>query len=379
MSSLLRIHRSLLALPSAFHPHHTTPASTGNHFAHLRNPPTRNFSLDGTFASISNSAAVAHVQHGLVQLHDITGLPWWATVVLSTVLMRTLITLPLTVYQHRITARLELITGEMPAIVKELKQETVLAKRQFQLTEKQALALYNRSLKKQWDKLVVRENCHPLKTFCVIWGQIPLWIVQSMALRNVLNMQPDPSALQAQLTFVELTVGGCAWFPNLTEVDGSLIMPVALGLLNLAIIEVRMTPVLVPDYNMLICVFRLICGHTDPGDEPHQRAQPPSDLRDQLLSRLQRGHDPDCGRCARRSESVLVRVQCVRAGAEFAAVVARRASCNRHTKDAQRTRRSVWPFATRDVGQIGISAEEIRRQCCRMNIVCKMLLQIRNQ
>lgn len=244
MSSLLRVRRMLLAIPPAFHPYPKNPAPvamlTGsNSTHHLRTTTVRQFSLDSAFTSISNSAAVAHIQHGLVQLHDSTGLPWWATVILSTVLMRTLITLPLTVYQHRITARLEQITGEMPAIVKELKQETVLAKRHYQLTEKQALALYNRSLKKQWDLLVVRENCHPLKTFCVIWGQIPLWIVQSMALRNVLSMQPDPTALHAQLTFAELTVGGCAWFPNLTEVDGSLILPVTLGLLNLAIIEVR--------------------------------------------------------------------------------------------------------------------------------------------
>lgn len=201
----------------------------------------RHFSVDSFFASVSNSSCVAHFQDGLVRLHDTTGLPWWASIILSTVLFRTVITLPLTIYQHRITARLEQISAEMPKIVAELKQEAAVARRQFRWNEAETRRVYNRSVKKQWDALVVRENCHPLKTFCVVWGQIPLWIVQSMALRNLLAMQPDPSVLQAQLTFTELTLGGCAWFPNLTEVDASLVMPIALGLLNLVIIEVTQT------------------------------------------------------------------------------------------------------------------------------------------
>lgn len=206
-------------------------------------PPVRHFSADAFFTSISHSTAVAHFQDGLVRLHDTTGLPWWATIVLSTVLMRTVITLPLTIYQHRITARLEHITAEMPAIVAELKQEAAVARRHYKWSEAETRRVYNRSVKKQWDALVVRENCHPLKTFCVVWGQIPLWIVQSMALRNLLTLQPDASVLQAQLAFTELTLGGCAWFPNLTEVDASLVLPVALGVLNLIIIEVLMTNV----------------------------------------------------------------------------------------------------------------------------------------
>lgn len=43
----------------------------------------------------------------------------------------------------------------------------------------------------------------------------------------------------AQLTFTELMVGGFAFIPNLTIPDASWILPVTLGILNLAIIEVR--------------------------------------------------------------------------------------------------------------------------------------------
>ncbi|KAJ8979576.1 hypothetical protein NQ317_019151 [Molorchus minor] len=45
--------------------------------------------------------------------------------------------------------------------------------------------------------------------------------------------------LDAKLTYTELTLGGFGFIPNLTDVDSSLIFPVALGVINLAIIELQ--------------------------------------------------------------------------------------------------------------------------------------------
>uniref|UniRef100_A0A1A9ZF30 Membrane insertase YidC/Oxa/ALB C-terminal domain-containing protein n=1 Tax=Glossina pallidipes TaxID=7398 RepID=A0A1A9ZF30_GLOPL len=190
--------------------------------------------LANIWQSISNSTPVAYVQQSLVDIHDFTGLPWWSSIVISTILFRSVVTLPLTVYQHEITARLEKIALEMPAIVNELKKEANLAMKTFKWTEQQT-----KMLRKQWKTLIIRENCHPAKTFIVLWGQIPLWIFQSVALRNLVNMLPDPTSLQAQIVVTEMTIGGFGWIPNLTEVDSSYILPVTLGIINLAIIEVQ--------------------------------------------------------------------------------------------------------------------------------------------
>lgn len=43
----------------------------------------------------------------------------------------------------------------------------------------------------------------------------------------------------AMVTYMELSVGGFGWIPNLLVPDESLILPVSLGLINLAIVEVR--------------------------------------------------------------------------------------------------------------------------------------------
>lgn len=191
------------------------------------------------WTSISRSTPVAYFQQGLVDIHDYTGLPWWASIIFSTVLMRSLITVPLTIYQSKIVARIEKITLQMPDIVKELKMETAYAVKKFHWTEQEARIRYNHSLNKQWNELVVKENCHPAKTMIVLWGQIPLWIMMSVSIRNLTYMLPDPSSVTAQVAFAELTLGGFGWIPNLTEVDASLILPIAMGLINFTIIEIQ--------------------------------------------------------------------------------------------------------------------------------------------
>lgn len=127
----------------------------------------------------------------------------------------------------------------MPDIVQELKKETAVAIKKFNLTEQQARGIYNKSLRKQWNNLIIRDNCHPAKTIILLWIQLPLWICQSVAIRNLVLMLPDSTSIMAQVAFAELTLGGFLWIPNLTEVDGSYILPVALGLINLGIIELQ--------------------------------------------------------------------------------------------------------------------------------------------
>jgi mitochondrial inner membrane protein COX18 len=63
--------------------------------------------------------------------------------------------------------------------------------------------------------------------------------MQSCALRNNIFMMPDPTSIKANIVCAEMSLGGFGWIPNLVEVDHSYILPVTLGLINLAIIEVN--------------------------------------------------------------------------------------------------------------------------------------------
>lgn len=51
------------------------------------------------FQALSESTPVITFQNFLINVHDITGLPWWGTIVITAVLFRSTITLPLALYQ----------------------------------------------------------------------------------------------------------------------------------------------------------------------------------------------------------------------------------------------------------------------------------------
>lgn len=104
-------------------------------------------SIEGLWTALSRSTPVALLQDGIVQLHDTTGLPWWATVIVSTVALRTAITLPLAVYQNRNMAKFEKVaTIDLPEISKQLKQETAIAVRKFNWTEDEARRAFTASV-----------------------------------------------------------------------------------------------------------------------------------------------------------------------------------------------------------------------------------------
>lgn len=55
--------------------------------------------LPSWFVTLSNSTPVAYAQQFIISFHEMTGTPWWATIMLSAIALRLTVTLPLTMYQ----------------------------------------------------------------------------------------------------------------------------------------------------------------------------------------------------------------------------------------------------------------------------------------
>lgn len=55
----------------------------------------------GCFKTLSESTPAAYSQQLFQFVHDSTGLPWWASIILTTVAARSVVTLPLALYQVR--------------------------------------------------------------------------------------------------------------------------------------------------------------------------------------------------------------------------------------------------------------------------------------
>ncbi|XP_037560016.1 cytochrome c oxidase assembly protein COX18, mitochondrial [Dermacentor silvarum] len=196
----------------------------------------RDFSLQSWAQTLSQSTPVAYAQDLLDAAHSASGLSWGSTIVLTSLALRVAVTLPLAVYQHHVLARFANLDREMASIAHELKRETTQAVRMFNLTEKQARHLYRINVKRHLQRLVVRDNCHPMKAAVVVLFQLPLWVSLSVALRNMAFMLPYQD-LGAQATFLELSVGGVLWFTNLTQPDPLHIIPILVGFTNLMNIE----------------------------------------------------------------------------------------------------------------------------------------------
>ena len=120
---VLRVANSSRALATALKSHQITCASR------------RCFS----FHPVSNTA-------GLFQLvHTYTHLPWWALIMASTVTLRSIITLPLAIHQHKLIAKMELIQPTVAGYKEAVKHKVISKCRRENLPVEEA----NRRLKRE--------------------------------------------------------------------------------------------------------------------------------------------------------------------------------------------------------------------------------------
>ncbi|XP_028608504.1 cytochrome c oxidase assembly protein COX18, mitochondrial isoform X1 [Grammomys surdaster] len=190
----------------------------------------------GWYEALAASAPVRTAEEVLLGAHEATGLPWWGSIILSTVALRGAVTLPLAAYQHYILAKVENLQPEIKDIAKRLNQEVAVCARQFGWSKRVARLTYLKNMRRLVSELYVRDNCHPFKATVLVWVQLPMWIFMSVALRN---LSTGATRSDAGISVQEqLAAGGSLWFPDLTAVDSTWILPVSVGVVNLLIVEI---------------------------------------------------------------------------------------------------------------------------------------------
>ncbi|KAL0974245.1 hypothetical protein UPYG_G00217660 [Umbra pygmaea] len=188
----------------------------------------------GWYESIADSTPVHLTEQLLIWVNQTTGLPWWASIVFTTVALRTAITLPLGAYQAVIIAKIEALQPEIAELAKRLRYEISERAKEKSWSEKHCRYIFMKNLKRIVSELYVRDNCHPFKASVLVWVQLPMWVCLSLGLRNLsLGVSDAATALQA-----ELAVGGALWFSDLTLPDSTWLIPISLGLTNLLITEI---------------------------------------------------------------------------------------------------------------------------------------------
>ncbi|XP_072330919.1 cytochrome c oxidase assembly protein COX18, mitochondrial isoform X1 [Scyliorhinus torazame] len=189
----------------------------------------------GWYESFVDSVPVQLTQDLLTSVQQTTGLPWWASIICTTMTLRATVTLPLAMYQMYIIAKVENLQPEITELAKRLRYEVSVRAKQVGWSEKVARFHFRKNLKRIVSEMYIRDNCHPFKASLLIWVQLPLWICISIALRNLSLAASDVAAAQA---IQDLAMGGVLWFPDLTLPDSTWILPISLGLVNLLIVEI---------------------------------------------------------------------------------------------------------------------------------------------
>ena len=74
---------------------------------------------------------IGYAEKLLETMHDSTGLPWWASLALTTIMLRTLVTLPLSIYASHVSVKIERLQPEIKDMGKRLAGEVAMATRKF--------------------------------------------------------------------------------------------------------------------------------------------------------------------------------------------------------------------------------------------------------
>nr|XP_012600436.1 mitochondrial inner membrane protein COX18 isoform X2 [Microcebus murinus] len=189
----------------------------------------------GWYEALAASAPVRGAEAVLLGTQAATGLPWWGSILLTTVAVRGAVTLPLAAYQHYILAKVENLQPEIKNIARHLNQEVAVRANQLGWSKRFARLTYLKNMRRFVSELYVRDNCHPFKATVLVWIQLPVWIFMSVALRNFSTGATNSEGFSVQ---EQLATGGVLWFPDLTALDSTWILPVSVGVVNLLIVEI---------------------------------------------------------------------------------------------------------------------------------------------
>ncbi|KAG7575130.1 Membrane insertase YidC/ALB3/OXA1/COX18 [Arabidopsis suecica] len=165
-------------------------------------------------AAADSAFPVAALQHLIDGVHSFTGLNWWASIALTTVLIRG-VTIPILLNQLKATYKLNVLRPQL----EELRQEM-----STKAQDPEAMAEGQRRM-----QLLFKE--HGVTPFTPLKGLIiqgPIFISFFFAIRNMAEKVPS------------FKTGGTLWFTDLTTADTTYILPLLTAVTFLIMVESNM-------------------------------------------------------------------------------------------------------------------------------------------
>jgi len=92
---------------------------------------------------------VGFAQKLLEVVYDATGLPWWGTILLTTVALRTAVTLPIAVYAQWNVMKIQQLRPVLKEKGERLKLEVASAKRRYKWSDNKAMFMFRKNVRSQ--------------------------------------------------------------------------------------------------------------------------------------------------------------------------------------------------------------------------------------
>uniref|UniRef100_A0A7N0U1V4 Membrane insertase YidC/Oxa/ALB C-terminal domain-containing protein n=1 Tax=Kalanchoe fedtschenkoi TaxID=63787 RepID=A0A7N0U1V4_KALFE len=162
-------------------------------------------------AAADSFAPVAALQYLIDGVHQVTGFNWWASIALTTILIRTA-TIPFLINQIKATSKLNLMKPRLEELQQEIKNKAM---------DPAAVA----DGKKRMNQLFKEYGVTPFTPLKGLLIQGPVFICFFLAINNMVEKVPS------------FKNGGALWFTDLTTPDSLYIFPVLTALTFLITVE----------------------------------------------------------------------------------------------------------------------------------------------
>lgn len=143
------------------------------------------------------------IRDALLGMHEITGLPWWASIMALTLSMR-LALLPLVIRNLKHASRMQAVAPQMQGLMKRMTDAKAAG-------DATAMGVVQKKLL----ELFKEHDVSPFRSFLLPMIQVPFFLSMFYALRKL-----------AYLPFPQLKEGGFGWVTDLTVPDPLYILPV---------------------------------------------------------------------------------------------------------------------------------------------------------
>ncbi|XP_043463638.1 cytochrome c oxidase assembly protein COX18, mitochondrial-like [Leptopilina heterotoma] len=196
--------------------------------------------VNAILKDLSESPLANVSQEFLQSIHNVSGLPWWGTIILATITLKTVVYLPFAVQQRRAIISLENAQKSFNENLELLRQEITMSMKKLGWPVEYSKTKYKEMMKEVWKRALKDEKTHPIKAIACVSVQFTTWLAMTVALGNMCCAYSFIDLANVPV-YSELTTGGIEWLTNLTVPDSSLLLPIAVGAINLSIVALYYT------------------------------------------------------------------------------------------------------------------------------------------